>query len=298
MRIRVMRIFSFSIIERSLIIGLVTFGRSGVELVQEELVKANKIAWETKAYEAWVRQYGTPAELAETLRQTGHHNLRYWLKYIGDPAGKQVLNLLGSHGRKAIALAMLGAEATVVDLSAENQRYALDVAAAADVKLDYICSDALNIPDEEELGQFDIVLMEFGVLHYFTDLHAIFEVVRRRLRPNGRLLLTDFHPFARAWARTYNLPEPSGNYFDRQVKEGDVAFAKLLPEEEREGLGKVLACSWTLGDILSAAGDSELYIRAFEEIPSPSNPNIPEFYTLVADKIERAFAPLYPNSNR
>ncbi|SFD65983.1 hypothetical protein SAMN05216378_0875 [Paenibacillus catalpae] len=216
-----------------------------MELVQEKLVKANKIAWETKAYEAWVRQYGSPAELAETLRQTGVHHLRYWLKYIGDPAGKRVLNLLGSHGRKAIALAMLGAEVTVVDLSAENQRYALDV-------------------------------------------------VRRRLRPNGRFLLTDFHPFARAWANTYNLPEPSGNYFDRRVKEGDVAFAKLLPEEERKGLGKVLACSWTLGDILSAAGASGLYIRTFEEIQSSSNPNIPEFYTLVADKIEAALAPLYP----
>lgn len=265
-----------------------------MELVQEKLVKANKIAWETKAYEAWVRQYGSPAELAETLRQTGVHHLRYWLKYIGDPAGKRVLNLLGSHGRKAIALAMLGAEVTVVDLSAENQRYALDVAAAAGVNLGYICSDALNIPDEDALGQFDIVLMEFGILHYFTDLHAIFDVVLRRLRPNGRFLLTDFHPFARAWANTYNLPEPSGNYFDRRVKEGDVAFAKLLPEEERKGLGKVLACSWTLGDILSAVGASGLYIRTFEEIQSSSNPNIPEFYTLVADKIEAALAPLYP----
>ncbi|ACT02194.1 class I SAM-dependent methyltransferase [Paenibacillus sp. JDR-2] len=265
--------------------------------MQERLVKANKIAWETKAYEAWVRQYGTPAELAETLRQTGSHNLRYWLKYIGNPAGKRVLNLLGSHGRKAIAFAMQGAEVTVVDLSAENQRYALDVAAAAQVKLNYICSDALSIPDEEELGQFDIVLMEFGVLHYFSDLYAIFDVVRRRLRTNGRFLLTDFHPFARAWVTTGNLTEPSGNYFEKGIKEGEVAFAKLLPEEEREGLGKVLACSWTVGDILSAAGASGLFIRAFEEIPSSKSPNVPEFYTLVADKIDTALAPLYPNLN-
>ncbi|TCM98995.1 2-polyprenyl-3-methyl-5-hydroxy-6-metoxy-1,4-benzoquinol methylase [Paenibacillus sp. BK033] len=263
--------------------------------MQERLVKANKIAWETKAYEAWVRQYGTPVELAETLRQTGSHNLRYWLKYIGDPAGKRVLNLLGSHGRKAIALAMRGAEVTVVDLSAENQRFALDVAAAAGIKLDYVCSDALSIPDEEELGQFDIVLMEFGVLHYFTDLHAIFAVVRRRLRTNGRFLLTDFHPFARAWLTTSNHAEPSGNYFDKGIKESDVAFAKLLPEEEREGLGKVLACSWTIGDILTAAGTAGLFIRTFEEIPASSNPNVPEFYTLVADKVDIAVEPLYPN---
>lgn len=265
--------------------------------MQERLVKANKIAWETKAYDAWIRQYGTPVELAKTLRQTGAYNLRYWLKYIGDPAGKRVLNLLGSHGRKAIALALQGAEVTVVDLSAENQRYALEVAAAAGVPLDYICSDALSIPNEEQLGQFDFVLMEFGVLHYFSDLHAIFDVVRRRLRTNGRFLLTDFHPFARAWATSSNLTKPSGNYFEKGIKECDVAFAKLLPEEEREGLGKVLACSWTVGDILSAAGAAGLFIRAFEEIPSSQSPNVPEFYTLAADKIDTALAPLYPNPN-
>lgn len=265
--------------------------------MQEELVKANKIAWETKAYQAWVRQYGTPEELAETLKQTGSHHLRYWLKYIGDPAGKRILNLLGSHGRKAISLAMRGAEVTVIDLSEENQRYALDVAAAAQVKLNYICSDVLNIPDEETLDEYDFVLMEFGILHYFTDLGDLFEVVRRRLRPHGRLLLTDFHPFARTWANTYNLKDPTGNYFDKSVREGDVAFAKLLPEEDQSGLGKVLGRSWTVGDILSTVGSAGLMIRTFEEIPSPSDPSFPEFYTLVADKLDVTLEPLFPNKS-
>ena len=30
--------------------------------VQENLSVANKIAWETKAYQAWVQKYGTPDE--------------------------------------------------------------------------------------------------------------------------------------------------------------------------------------------------------------------------------------------
>ena len=70
----------------------------------------------------------------------------------------------------------------VVDISEENRLYAMQVAAATGVSIDYICSDVLNIPNEETLGEFDIVLMEFGVLHYFTDLNSIFTVVRRRLR--------------------------------------------------------------------------------------------------------------------
>lgn len=254
--------------------------------MQEQLAKANKTAWETKAYQAWVQAHGTPEELADKLKQSHRHLLRYWLKYTGDVQGKRILNLLGSNGRKAIAFAMLGADATVVDISEENRLYATRVAAAAGVKLNYICSDALNIPDEEALGEFDFVLMEFGILHYFTDLNAIFSVVRRRLAPAGRFLLTDFHPFARAMLVTNNLKEPSGNYFDNGIKEGEVAFAKLLPEHEREQTKKVFGRGWTMGEIVTAIGSAGLMIRALEEIPAKSNPHAPEFYTLIADKIE------------
>lgn len=262
--------------------------------MQEKLAIANKAAWETKAYQAWVQEYGTPDELASKLKLEHKHHLRYWLKYIGDLTGKRVINLLGSHGRKAISLALLGANVTVVDISEENRLYATRTASAAGVELKYICSDALNIPNEEKLGEFDIVLMEFGVLHYFTDLSSIFSVVRRRLGKNGRFILTDFHPFAHAWMSTYNLKHPTGNYFDDSIKEGEVAFAKLLPEEERSGLGKTLGRSWTVGEILTAIGTTGLIIRAFEEIPSSTDPRFPEFYTLIADKIDIELSPLQP----
>lgn len=163
------------------------------------------------------------------------------------------------------------------------------------MKLDYICADAMNIPGEEALGTFDVVLMEFGILHYFTDLNAVFALVRRRLKVNGRLLLTDFHPFARAWLTTKTLQHPTGNYFDDTLRESEVAFAKLLPEEERSGLGQVVVRSWTLGDILTSVASQGLYIRTFEEIKSAEHPGFPEFYTLVADAVEVLLRPLYPD---
>lgn len=254
--------------------------------LQDQFARVNKIAWEMKAYQAWIRRFGEPEVLAQMLKEDPRTPLRYWLKYIGDPSGKRVLNLLGSNGRKAICLALLGADVTVVDLSEENRLYACETAASAGVSLHYICSDALKIPDEASLGGFDIVLMEFGILHYFTDLNAIFAVVKRRLGANGRLLLTDFHPFARTWMSTRNLPHPSGTYFDGSVQEGEVAYAKLLPEEERAGLGKVLTRSWTVGEIINAVAAQGLFIRTFEEIPSKINPGLPEYYTLVADQMQ------------
>lgn len=265
--------------------------------MQEQMARANKTAWETKAYQAWIQHHGSAEELAGRLKQDPKHPLRHWLKYIGNPAGLKVLNLLGSHGMKATCLALLGAEVTVVDISEENRRYASEVAAAAGVELNYICADVLKIPGEDALGTFDIVLMEFGILHYFTDLNAIFSVVSRRLTANGRLMLTDFHPFARAWMTTRNLQHPTGNYFDDTLKEGEVAFAKLLPEEERSGLAQVVTRGWTVGDIITSVASQGLYIRTFEEIRSPGDPRFPEFYTLIADHIEGQLNPLYPGTS-
>ncbi|CAI6086216.1 class I SAM-dependent methyltransferase [Cohnella sp. JJ-181] len=261
--------------------------------MQERLAVANKAAWETKAYQAWVRHYGTPNELARKLKIDPRQPLRYWLKYLGAPSGKRVLNLLGSHGKKAICLALMGAEVTVVDISEENRLYANEAAKSAGVHLNYICADALKIPDEEALGKFDVVLMEFGILHYFTDLRDVFALVNRRLEVNGRLMLTDFHPFARTWLKTTNLQYPSGIYFDDSIKEGDVAFAKLLPEEERAGLNKVLTKSWTVGEIISSVASEGLFLRTFEEIRNAQEP-LPEFYTLIADKIDAQIPPLNP----
>lgn len=255
--------------------------------MQNEMSKANKAAWESKAYLAWVREHGEPAVLAEELKRNHRHLLRYWLKYIGDPSGKRVLNLLGSNGRKSISLALMGADVTVVDISEENRRYAIQVAEAAGVELDYICADALRIPNENELGEYDFVLMEFGILHYFSDLKDIMSVVHRRLKAGGRYLLTDFHPFARAWKN-------SGEYFESHLREGDVAFTMLLPEEERAGLAKTLTRSWTVGDILTVVGGAGLFIRTFEELRNAGESPLPDFYTLVADKIEKPLLPLYP----
>lgn len=261
--------------------------------MQEQLAAANKAAWESGAYQAWVQHHGSPEEYARKLMIDPRHSLRYWLKYTGSPAGKRILNLLGSHGTKAICFALLGADVTVVDISEENRLYAGEVAAAAGVNLNYICADVLNIPNEEALGTFDAVLMEFGILHYFTDLSSILSLVSRRLSPEGRLMLTDFHPFARAWMKTVNLPDPTGNYFDDTIHTGEVAFAKLLPEEERAGLNKVMTRSWTVGDIISSVAAEGLCIRTFEEIKTAQNPGCPEYYTLIADKLALQLPPLY-----
>jgi hypothetical protein len=51
------------------------------------------------------------------LKKDPKHHPRRWLKYIGEPRGRRIMNLLGSTGGKAIPLAILGAVVTIVAVS-------------------------------------------------------------------------------------------------------------------------------------------------------------------------------------
>ncbi|WP_245697148.1 hypothetical protein [Paenibacillus oryzae] len=126
--------------------------------------------------------------------------------------------------------------------------------------------------------------MEFGILHYFSNLEPIFELVNNLLRNNGRLILTDFHPFS----------SKGSNYFDSNLVEEEIAFSDFLSEEDRKDIPKVLLRKWTMGEILSTLADKNMILRKLEEEPHHINSGVPAFYTIVADKTNKHRSPLIP----
>lgn len=87
-------------------------------------------------------------------------------KYFDHVEGLKIGNPCGSSGRRAVALAALGADVTVFDISSENERYAVELAKAANVKLNYVVSDVLVIDTAQYGSFFDRLYLEGGVLHY------------------------------------------------------------------------------------------------------------------------------------
>lgn len=263
--------------------------------MHNEASTANEAAWNQGSYQAWLNRYGTPAEAAAKIKSNPAGRLAGLYPHMGDVAGKKIANLLGSHGSKAVALALLGADATVVDIAPDNARYARELAQAAGVAIRYVVADVLKLPDEEHAGIYDIAFMEFGIVHYFTDLAPLMAVAARMLRPGGRYILQDFHPVStklihsRGTTAAIRKHKVSGDYFDKSLKETDVAYAKFLPEQARAGLAKVRLRQWTLGEIVTAVAQSGLTIRLLAEEPNQSSDvfdkGIPKSFTLVADKI-------------
>lgn len=87
------------------------------ESTSEEVSRSNREGWNRKTYEAWVKGKGTPEQHASQLRQDPWKKLAPFRSHLGDVNGKRIANLLGSNGRVAVSLALLGADVTVIDIS-------------------------------------------------------------------------------------------------------------------------------------------------------------------------------------
>lgn len=262
----------------------------------ETLLK-NKEAWNSTTFQAWVNRFGTPDQAANKLKSAPNKGVGRLMKYFEeDVASQKIINLLGSNGIKAVSLALLGHDVTVVDFSAENECYAKELSRESGVEIRYILSDVLQLPEEELSLDYDTVLMENGVLHYFQDLEPLFEVVSKLLRKGGRLVLQDFHPVSTklitSSGTTANIRKHkvTGDYFDTAIIEKEVSYSKYLQTDTRsETTNKVLLRNWTLGEIVTSIASQGMYIRILEEQPNLSSDvfdkGIPKTFTIIAERI-------------
>ncbi|MBY0037901.1 class I SAM-dependent methyltransferase [Bacillus cereus] len=260
---------------------------------QKQLSTINEKSWNTAAYEAWTNRHGAPADYANKIMKDPTREVAHYLPYIKSPKGKCIINLLGSKGNKAVALALLGADVTVVDISASNAKYANELADAAGVSIHYIVSDVLDVNLSKS---FDIVLLELGVLHYFLDLKPLFTTISQLLKPGGILILRDYHPI---YTKLLGVDHPSfrasGNYFDEELIEDDVAYSILLTEAQKESLPKTTIRRWTLGEIITTLAEEHFKIEKLVEehrphqrwlfpstAPEGIEERIPGLYTIIA----------------
>jgi 2-polyprenyl-3-methyl-5-hydroxy-6-metoxy-1,4-benzoquinol methylase len=195
---------------------------------QSAMSAINRAAWNTGAYEAWLVESGPPEVVAATIQRDPALTLKRVLKHLGDLTGKRVANPLGSRGKVAVALALLGADVTVFDISESNAKYARELALAAGVNLEYVVTDFMALEPAD--FAFDLVLMELGILHYFMDLSALAKQIHAMLKPGSRFVVNDFHPIC-SKLLTKLEDEASGvrvvadrDYFDASPHPGQVPY--------------------------------------------------------------------------
>ncbi len=247
----------------------------------KEYTKQHKKAWEFNAYDFWVRQSGTPEERARQDVENPRKMLRKYADYFDRFEGVKIANICGSCGKKAVPLALLGADVTVFDISEENRRYAMETARAANVRLGYEVCDIMEIDLAKYAGTFDVVFMEGGILAYFHDLDAFMNMMYALLKPGGKMICSDFHPFIKIMD-TLKLETPTMGYFSTDVFEGEMAHARFYEDEIRRQFPKCLYRRYTVSEIINAIIRSGFTLRSFDEYPAWEDKDLPGEFTAVA----------------
>lgn len=241
----------------------------------------NKTAWEYRAYEFWNQRDGAPSDKAKEIMADPKASLKKHQDYFQEVTGKRIANLCGSNGRKAVPLALLGADVTVFDISEDNRRYALELAACAETKIEYVVGDIYEIDLKRYRNQFDVLYLEGGILHYFHDLEAFTGILFTLLKPGGKLILSDYHPIKHCInEESHYIPR----YFDQDTYEENIAYQSHFDPAEQVDFPKVMLRHYTMSEIVNTVISSGFTLAQLDEHRGWNGENIPWEFTIVATR--------------
>ncbi len=247
----------------------------------EEYINQNKLAWEYDVYDFWLKQVGDPNDKAKTIMSNPERELKCYAKYFDSYEKVKIAVICGSCGKKAVPLALLGADVTVFDISEGNKRYAMELAKAADVNLNYVLGDVLELDTSLYHNYFDVIFMEGGVLHYFHDINAFMEIMHTILKQNGKMICSDFHPLTKIMD-VLGTQQPTMDYFSTDIFEAEMAHARFYEDHIRAKMPKCKLRKYTISEIINAVIENGFLIKRFDEHPAWENKMVPGEFTIIA----------------
>lgn len=239
----------------------------------DEIRQANRLSWNaaTRAHNSH------KADQAAFFRAGGNKLYPEELALLGDLRGIDLVHLQCNAGQDTLSLAQLGARVVGVDLSDEAINFARSLSADSGVPASFVHSDVYDFLESTE-QRFDRVFCSYGALPWLMDIGAWARGVARVLRPDGALVVMEFHPvgyqFDDALRLHYDYFEPEpvlspdgvGDYVGRS---GDALTPSGFIEGERDFMNPhpCYERMWGLGEIVSAVAAAGLRVERLEEYP-------------------------------
>lgn len=135
------------------------------------------------------------------------------LEMLGDISGKSILHLQCHFGQDTLSLARMGASVTGVDLSDVAIEKAKQLADELNIDANFVCCDIYDLPNHLD-DNFDIVFTSYGTIGWFPDLDKWAYLISNYLKPDGRFIFVDFHPFV--WMYDRNFTKFEYSYFNKE----------------------------------------------------------------------------------
>ena len=157
-----------------------------------------------EGYDIWAEGYDAEANPLIPLEEPAV------LELMGDVAGKEVLDVCCGTGRHAVRLAQAGARVCGVDGNETMLAVARKKCEHLGLRLDLHLGDVARLPYPD--ASFDAAVCALALCHV-PDLGAPVAEMARVLRPGGRLIISDFHPFCLLIGWRTAVRQPEAVYF-------------------------------------------------------------------------------------
>jgi SAM-dependent methyltransferase len=186
------------------------------------------------------------------------------LKWLRDVGGKSIAVLGSGDNQVVFALSGMGAKVTSIDISEPQLDVARDRAGALGLNVNFVAADVVDLSCLGD-GTFDLVYTGGHVAVWVSDLQRYYEEAARILKPDGMLIVSEYHPFRRVWKRSPTTLEIGFNYFDRGPHRFEAAPDVLYPTP---GELEQFEFHWTVADYISAilrSGCELIHLEEFGE---------------------------------
>jgi SAM-dependent methyltransferase len=109
---------------------------------------------------------------------------------------KVVAQLPCNNGRELLSLVRFGAKKGIgFDISDSAIAEAKELATIAKLNVDFHRTNILDI-DDTHTNSIDFIFISEGSLQWFSSLNDYFQIVSKLLKPDGKMLIYEIHPFA------------------------------------------------------------------------------------------------------
>lgn len=235
-----------------------------------DYISGNKLAWE-EAFEnrrpGWGENHW--ALLAGQTLPFFNKDVIAQLEQIG-LAGKTIAQFCCNNGRELLCAMQLSPACGVGFDIAENF---IGQARQTATKLgrtncEFVACNLLDI-DEAYYNRFDFVFFTVGAITWFKDLRPLFDKTAKCLKPQGKLLINDYHPF------TNMLPMSGEDAYDpAHLNRVTYSYFKEEPWIENSGMSYITpeyhsktftSFAHTLSDILNAVIGAGISVKKFNE---------------------------------
>ena len=176
--------------------------------------------------------------------------------------GKRVLVPSSGDNIAVFGFHLLGAKVTSCDIAERQLVNAKKVADANDWDIKFIRQDSMELPDIPD-GEYDLVYTSNGVHVWINDLPKMYRNFNRVLKPHGKYIMFETHPFIRPF-------DTSGT---------EIKVCKPYEDTGPFVSGEEITFGWRIMDLFNVVLDSGFNITHMQEFHPGKGEYLQWFYS-------------------